>query len=216
MVVFAGSAMSQHTALNHPASSTIPVVDDALVVRSIGCDAEMTSFLTQLFALMREPWARDFLFKMDAAADVCALSNPSQLQYGMVIEMMLSIFETSEQYGGMFDLDVNCRWLVVPVFSVGDISAEVIVQARKTVSNTTVGTANGNASNIRMIRSDRNGDLLFSVDDEEMGEINLCFFGHKSTTRRQRLWVRAKRGPFWKPCLVRRRLISRNCSSPSH
>lgn len=134
--------MSQLAAL-----SGIPAQDTTLPgVQNVANGASATEhLLMETLSLVRESWAKDFMFKMDPAADVSALTSPVQLRYGMVVDTMSSMFESDEEYGGMFDVDMSCRWLIVPTFNIGNLAADVVVQSSSSPSENgfrfCVGTA---------------------------------------------------------------------------
>lgn len=123
--------MSQTAAFSRPATQQEPHLAPPSAAHG---PPPVEQLLMETLALVRDDWARDFMFKMDPAADVSALTSPVQLRYGMVVDTVSSMFETDEAYGGMFDVNMACRWLIVPVFTVNDLSCDVIVQSSSSES----------------------------------------------------------------------------------
>lgn len=149
--------------------------------------------LRETLSLASESWALDFLFKLDASADVGVLTSPGQVHHGIVIDVNESIFETGNQYGGLFNLDIFCRWLMVPCFTINDISAEVIVQSKENISNESFVRCRGNTTTVRMLRSNSTGEMLLAVDNPEKNEISLMSFRVSTKASRRRVFMRGKR-----------------------
>lgn len=149
-----------------------------------------------MLALTHESWARDFMFKLNPEADVGILTSPGQLQYAILVETNASVFETDGQYGGMFNNDFFLRWLIVPVVTVDSITAEIVVQADERISNEHCVKVRGISTLIRMIRSNKDGSVLFCMENPEHDEIALNFFTCTSQASRKRHYMRAKRGDF--------------------
>lgn len=107
--------------------------------------------------MLREAWACDFLFKMDAATDVSVLTSPAQLQYAVMTDLVDKVFEAAEEYHGMFNTKFECRWLVVPTLSVGHTNESFQAESPRDMHNTSAA--------LRVIQDSRNGDLLLCVDE---------------------------------------------------
>lgn len=152
--------------------------------------------LRETLALAGESWALDFLFNLDASADVGVLTSPSQLQHGTVVDINESIFETAGEYSGLFNMDIFCRWLMVPCFTANDISAEVIVQSEEKISNESFCRCRGNTTTVRMLRSNTTGEMLFSIENPNADEISLTSFRIDTKASRKRIFIRGKRDVF--------------------
>lgn len=161
------------------------------------------ALLKETLKLARESWAHDFLFKLDVAAEVGVLTSPSQLQHGIVVDTTESVFETDGQYGGIFNADVFVRWLVVPcIAAINDISAEVIVQSEERLSSKALCQCRGTtSSSFRMLRSNKTGELLFSIENPAADEISLEAFRIDTKGARQRTFLRGRRKAFLEAAL---------------
>lgn len=129
------------------------------------------SLLREVLAMASEPWARDFLFQTDPAADVCALTSPMQLQHGIGIDCLISLYESTQKYGGLFSMEFECRWLIVPAFSIDStaacsrdsLTAEIVVQVHERFRSSRVFLITGVTTFVRMIRSNVTGDIVLSM-----------------------------------------------------
>lgn len=152
--------------------------------------------LTEIFGMISEQWARDFLFKCDASGDLTALTSPAQLQHAMANEFSASFFDTAGTFGGLFNHQVNVSLLLVPVFSVGAVSAEVVLQLAKKQSNDGWGMPHTDRTFARMLRNDETGDLLMATDDASIQQTSLTYFRADGTTTRSRVYILAHRELF--------------------
>lgn len=158
------------------------------------------SLLRESLTLASEPWARDFLFETDPATDVCALTSPAQLQHALPIDCLVSLFERSGEYGGLFNMDFECRWLIVPLFNVpgssDSLTAEVVVQVHQAFRNSRLYKTVGIASIVRMVRSNITGDILFVQHQHAENLISVHYFNSQTKTKRRRVLCRARRDAF--------------------
>lgn len=157
------------------------------------CPAPSQNQLKEVFAMLREAWARDFLFNMDAGADVCVLTNPVQLQYGLIIDCVAQLFEAEGDYHGMFSMRFECRWLIVPVASIGEHNAMTVVQSHEAFREANPCHRRKITAVLRMLQNSSNGDLLLCWDELADNLVTLMLFSRRSPARRQRVLLRFKR-----------------------
>lgn len=161
------------------------------------------SLLREILALAHESWSLDFLFKLDAASDVGPLTSPGQLLHSIIVDTNETMFETAGQYGGFFNMDLYCRWLVVPVAVIGDLTLEVAVQPASRTTNDALAPCRGIATIIRMLRSNATGTVVSTLDNPEANEISVTIFHNETKANRKRVFIRARRDVFlealWDP-----------------
>eukprot|EP00171_Calliarthron_tuberculosum_P016914 IDg16914t1 len=154
------------------------------------------STVAEVFGMMSQQWERDFLFKCDANTDLTALTSPAQLQHAVLSEFRSSLVDASGRFANLFNIDVHLVFVVIPVFSVGAVSAEVVLQLSKTTTNELWGMRHTDHTFARLLRNDDTGDLLLASDDATTGETSLAYYRAYGTTARSQVWMCADRAPF--------------------
>lgn len=153
----------------------------------------MRSLLTTVFKLLQDGWVRDFVFKGDAITDISALTSPIQLQHAVAAECYASCYDPSGKYHGLFDNDVTCTWLLVPVFSVGELGVGIVLQEKENSTNRNLCSEKSQSSYVRIVRSTVDGSFVSVLDDHERNEIVIVYMSNISTVRRKRVFLRCRR-----------------------
>lgn len=151
------------------------------------------SLLKEVFEMLSETSACDFLFKMDAATDVSVLTSPVQLRNGQIVDGISHIFEAEGEYRGMFNMKFECRWLIVPVLSFGQLTASIIVQSHESFRAANPCHHHKSMAVVRVIQNSSNGDMLLCVDEPADNLVTLMLFSRKSPAMRKRVLLRFKR-----------------------
>lgn len=115
--------------------------------------------------MLRETSACDFLFNMAASADVSSLTSPVQLQYGLLAHGSVQIFEAGREYLGMFNMNLEYRWLIVPGLSFGLLTASIIAQWHEAFRAENPCHQHSTTAFLRVIQNSSNGDMLPCVDE---------------------------------------------------
>lgn len=111
---------------------------------------------------------------------------------------MARVFEAEGDYQGMFNMDYECRWLIVPMFSIAELTCEVIVQSHLQFHNSNQCHKHDKTTVIRMLRSNSTGDILLALNDEDENMVGLHLFCSRTRARRKRVFLRAERDAFLK------------------
>lgn len=151
------------------------------------------SLLKEVFAMLREIWACDFLFKMDAAADVSVLTSPAELQYALILNGFNQIFDTGREYEGMFNMNFEYRWLIIPVDSVGELHGSIVVQSHQAFREGNPCQKFKNTAILHMIQNSLTGDAILCVDKPWNNVVNMILFSRRSRSLRKRVVLKFRR-----------------------
>lgn len=119
--------------------------------------SDTAQILHQVFALCRIPWVYDFLFTVDAAADLSILLAPVQRRHALAARIYISATETSSKYAHSFDFNKELMFYSIPAFSVDAITVGFCIEQSLAHFSS---SSPDDVQCIRFVRDDNRGIFL--------------------------------------------------------
>lgn len=131
--------------------------------------------LSHVLSLLRKGFVRDFLLYADEVADAAVITSPLQQQYAFATDISEGGYEIDAEHAGAFDFNTATSWLVMPAFSVGNISLGAVVENVSFSTNSEMFGSAPRTNYLYCARDDSNGDLLCVSEMIEGGLTKVSF-----------------------------------------